>query len=143
MQKALTRFWICLLALAFPVQVLAAVSMLHCGSHQRMVDNQAVAVMHHGGPQATLRSSNHHSVHDQEAAAGHHGAVGLDGSDGASVAASGCSVCAACSAFALPLPEVPSLVPPDVIATVFHLRAPAVTAMAAEGPDRPPRAVRS
>lgn len=142
--RKLAMVW--LLALAIPVQGLAAATMVHCGSsHQRM--HAAVAPGHsHAG--------SHHALERQHAM--DHGAVAADAADHhhASVAEAAaepdkyselaqykCSACGACCSvaampgFSLTVPEPTPVVQWQVAHCLARF------GFVTDGPERPPRLI--
>ncbi len=127
MSSLLKTALVWILALALPMQALAAATMLHC-SHQ-------------AAPQAAA------AVHEH---AGHHGAAAADAGvvQGASVqhttdAADGgkhqCSACAACVAGAA-LPSAVSVTPPtDAAGAMLSAPATRECSVVLAGLERPPR----
>lgn len=128
-----------LVALAIPVQGIAAVRMLHCAAgHER--------------PQATRTVAHDHAGHDAHHGAPHGADTNLAMADGHAPApdddhalpgGTGCSACATCCAgMGLPAAEV-RLGGTAPEAPVADLRADAVPPFLTGGLDRPPRAPRS
>ena len=147
MRVSLRFLIVWLMAVALPLQALASVTMLHCGpSHERMQVAEARIVPdslspHAHGPGLAAASHGHHG-----AAVSAEPAASLSDAAGqpeklADPGKFKCSACAACcSTGALPSPAlaVPS---PAVSPTVFFALVPSVSAVAAAGPDRPPRII--
>lgn len=139
MRAVLRLLLLCLMAVALPLQGLAATGALHCAAmHERMQVN--VELRHHGG------AAGHHDGHakaEQQAFADDHRADDHRADDGAprSGGAFKCSACAACCvALGLPvgavvLPQAPA----DALAPAMPQRA--VAAFLTSGPERPPRTV--
>jgi hypothetical protein len=134
-----------LLALAIPLQGLAAATMVHCGSsHQRMHD--AVAPAHsHGG------SSSHHHSHGVDHAVSmanatdHHDAAAADASADpdkySDLAQYKCSACGACCSVAA-LPAFSLSVPtPDAVVQWEAVHFLARFGYFTDAPERPPRPI--
>ena len=132
-----------LLAVALPIQGLAAATMLHCGSAPQprvaMPSNAVHAHDHHARmhSQADVGGAHsHHHAHDLPSAqhadakaAGHHHSGGTDG----------CSVCASCCG-AVALPVMPLvLAPQDLAETTAEVRNVPTVVFQTDGPERPPR----
>lgn len=135
MPPLLKSLLIWLLALALPVQALAAAGMQHCGaSHERMRAAAAAPTHAHAHDEAVGDAHEHHhtavpAVAAEEDQAG----------PGAGPAGFSCSACAACCiALALPAAGVRSAAPPpDGYASA--LPGVAVPPYVTGGLDRPPR----
>jgi hypothetical protein len=127
-----------LLALALPIQGLAAATMVNC----------AVGHEHHGAlPAAAVPIAIALHAHDAGVARQphEHGAVASDhraADNGVAPILHKCSACAACC-MGLALPSAGSSAPELPLAVAVALPAPAVHAVAflTGGPDRPPRAL--
>ncbi len=127
MAPLLRLLFVCLMALALPVQGLAAARMMHGAGHA----SRSSPAGDHGGH----RCGDHHAVAGASAADGH----GHAAHDAGSAAGHQCSACAACCvAMALPTtwpaPAAPpgaSFAPPPAGASP-HSVVPRL-------PDRPPR----
>lgn len=131
---------VCLLALALPVQGLAAVVMMHCAGEPALQAPQP------GQLQLQMQEHSHHHQHAHgpaDTAAELDAAVAAEDS-GQSAPASqqghGCSACASCCV-AMGLPSQA-----QALGLLLHSQAPALAAHAdlpaflTEGPERPPRA---
>jgi len=125
MQVWLRLLIVWFVALALPLQGMAAVTMAHCGqSHERMQKAQP-ETSHHG-------SAGHDGVSAKVKAA----------ADPIETAKYKCSSCASCCAgAALPslIPRIPVIPQSPVFSTDEQV---AVDAFASDGPDRPPRTSR-
>lgn len=139
------RFWLRLLivwfiAIALPVQGIAGVTMVHCGSsHGRMgaameatqhrhAAHDAVAAHHHDADETDLATRGH----DTAQAKSQPGKL----SDLAQYKCSSCASCCAGSALPSAMPRMPE---PTVAPAVFVEEMVTVDAFASDGPDRPPR----
>jgi hypothetical protein len=133
MRPLLKSLLLWLLALALPVQALAAAGMQHCGaSHERM--RVAPAAHAHAHEEAAGGGHEHHhaAAPAAEAQDDHAGS-------GAGLAGFSCSACAACCiALALPAAGVRSAAPPPE-AYASALSAVPVPPYVTGGLDRPPR----
>ena len=134
-----------LLVLAVPAQGAAAATMAFCGPS------------HHGDAVAaravpTLPAKHAHLHADTQSVHGHHDMAQADAvttaSDSSSAPAKAvhtdkqkCSVCASCCSIGAILNTVLAVPAPNPAPTVFYAVVPAVDALAAGGPDRPPRIV--
>lgn len=107
-----------LIAVALPIQGVAAATMLHCGSAQ----GQAHAKLMHEG----------HADHDAaDGATGQH-------HDGGTA---GCSACASCcSAVALPVMPL-ILASQELTEAAAAVSSPAIVVFLTDGPERPPRTI--
>jgi hypothetical protein len=121
-----------LLALAVPLQGVAAATMLVCGPH-----HQAGGAVH-ASPDV---QPHHHGAHSGDDAHAHHAMPGADVGASGLAQADGhtCSACATCcSALALVGTfGVPAC--PELASTLFDSVVPSVGRYCADGPDRPPR----
>ncbi|HSB98949.1 MAG TPA: hypothetical protein VLE45_03475 [Burkholderiaceae bacterium] len=138
MRRTLWPFVIWLLALALPLQGVAAATMAHCAPMRG--DATSVSGHEHAAPRSV---PHHHHDAATDTAPSHaaHGVASADDTGGQDVTSSlhKCSACAACciglglpsTAFALPQPPVASSVP----------AAPSAhdVAFFTSGPERPPR----
>lgn len=132
MRPLLKSLLLWLLALALPVQALAAAGMQHCGaSHERM--RAAAAVHSHAHDEAAAPQEHHHAAAPAAEAVVDHA------DSGAASAGLSCSACAVCCiALALPVAGVRSAAPPpDAYASA--LSAVPVPPFLTGGLDRPPR----
>ncbi len=146
------RHWLllCLIALALPVQSLAAARMLHCGGGQPAGLGAAVGAAHHGD--VALPGETHgHAGHPvalgtaTEVPVGHH-AQAMDHTAAPAQADAphlsphhGCSACAACCvALALPQAHRPWASLPAVPVQADEPVVPDAR-FETTGPDRPPR----
>lgn len=136
-----------LVALAFPVQSMAGVSMTHCGQGQARVQAaQAPSAVHaapghvHGAAQGAA-AHHHEAVADLAAQAmpDHHGAPDASKLTDPGSGNAKCSACASCCAGLALLSVMPPLAAPLAGATVFDTVVPTVEVFAGDGPDRPPR----
>ena len=140
MRSSLRSLLIWLMALALPIQAVAAAGMLHCGAAHRLMQV---------GSAAAVALDAHDHVH--EAVPHEHGDAGLDlemsagdSSDaGSSTTALGddytCSACAnCCSAVALPASMV-RLPAPPIAAHAAALPATNIDSFMPSGIERPPR----
>ena len=133
-----------LIAVALPIQGVAAATMLHCGAtheHRQVTSTSVVHVHEQMGMHSEANAGEghvHHHGHDQASAdatsadtAGHHHANGQ----------TGCSVCASCcSAAALPvMPLV--LASQDLAETATTVHSRPVAVFLTDGPERPPRTI--
>ena len=142
MFRSLRILVLLLLALALPLQGIAATTMRFCLPVHPAIPAAAVA-QHaaHGHGNAAHDGAHHHAVADgDQDHAGHAPPSAVDVSDAPiDTAASGtCSVCAACSAAALPQMALPLLAD----APEIHLAQPLFEAHAGLTPgglERPPR----
>ena len=135
-----------LLVLAVPAQGAAAATMAFCGPN------------HHGGatassaaPAAPAEQADHHG--SAEGATGHHDMSSQADEDDAALASPAtfsqgkhtvqqkCSACAFCCSFGAILSPMPAVPVPAVAPTVFDTVVLTVSALAADGPNRPPRFV--
>lgn len=119
----LRMFMVWMLALALPMQGMAAAAMRYCGG----AEPQPAA--HHAAAEVSVHAADHRQ---------HHHPAG-PGADHAHAAGHACSACAACCvALALP-PAMPVPVAVDPAPTaVTALVAPSPSFLTA-GPERPPR----
>jgi len=126
-----------LLALAIPAQGLAAATMAFCGPnhHRAVVAAQAHAV-------AGVDCLHQHLAAAPSADEGG-GDIGAEAAKADTASAHKCSACAACHAVGALLTTVGAMPAPAPTPTVFHAAVPRVAAVAADGPERPPRAVRA
>ena len=115
-----------LLALALPMQGVAAATMAFCGQA-----HQAVAAADHSRHQL-------HADHDAHRAQLHTAEPGSDAPAAPSEAHT-CSACASCCSVGAILTALPSVPLPDFAPTVFVATVTAVDAFVADGLDRPPR----
>lgn len=142
MRLSLRSLLIWLMALALPIQAVAAASMLHCGAAHRLMQ---------GGSLAAVAPDGHDAVHDATPHQHADSSAGLDAdlsagdSSDASLSASPlgddftCSACAnCCSAVALPsrLVRLPA---PAIEAHATALPASGLVSFVPGGIDRPPR----
>ena len=135
-----------LLVLAVPSQGAAAATMAFCGPN------------HHGGttassaaPAASAEHADHHG--SALGAIGHHDMSSQADEDDAALASPAtfsqgkhtvqqkCSACAFCCSFGAILSPMPAVPVPAVAPTVFDTVVLTVSALAADGPNRPPRFV--
>lgn len=156
MSRAVRAFLVWVMAIAMPVQGMAASAMLFCGpSHERMmqrlvVDAPAMA-SHHGAGAGHDHAATDHGEHRHAAHAAHADAVApdpaaeadADGAGGMSPhhAQFNCSACAACC-FMLALPA--SFALPEAVSPVHAVHPPPAAPVASHPPDgldRPPRTV--
>jgi hypothetical protein len=141
MRSSLRSLLIWLMALALPIQAVAAASMQHCGAAHRLMQV---------GSAAAVVLDVHDHVH--EAVPHQHGDAGLDvemsagdpSDEGPNYTALGddytCSACAnCCSAVALPASMV-RLPAPPIAAHAAALPATNIDSFMPGGIDRPPRA---
>lgn len=138
--------FIWLLVLSVPVQGAAAVTMAFCGPDHH--DGVAIA-------QPIQAAAAGHAHADGAAAAEHQHAHAVALADGNATAATDpvesatlghagnhkCSACASCCSLGALLSSVLAVPAPVFEPTVFSTVVPSVDAVAAEGPDRPPRHV--
>ncbi len=133
-----------LIAVALPIQGVAAATMLHCGSvHEQRVavpSNEGHAHQHHHAGMhsvaVTVEGGAHHHGHDLAAshttdadAPAHHHTGGT----------AGCSVCASCCGAAA-LPVMPLvLASQDRTETVVVVQNLPTVVFLTDGPERPPR----
>ena len=144
MSSLVRTLLIWLVVLALPVQGAAAATMAFCGPG------------HHGGESAGAELSvaaAQHSHHGNELA--RHDLVAdamaeIGSTDDRSAVAKvsqvtthKCSACASCCSMGAFLTKLPLVAAADPAPTVFSTVAPPVCAVAADGPDRPPRNVRA
>jgi hypothetical protein len=123
-----------LLALALPVQALAAAGMQHCGtSHERMRGAPAAHAHAHDGAAEEGAHEHHHAPAPAAEATDDHA------DPGAAAAGFSCSACAACCiALALPAADGHSAAPPpDGYASAWS--AVPVPPFVTGSLDRPPR----
>lgn len=132
MRSLLRVLLLCLMAVALPLQGLAATGAVHCAA---MHDRMQVDPAHHHDDGVAEHHDGHASASLQEAADDHRG----DDSAPRTGGAFKCSACAACCvALGLPvgvltLPHVPA----DSVAPAIAWRA--AVAFLTGGPERPPR----
>lgn len=139
MRPLLKSLLLWLLALALPVQALAAAGMQHCGtSHERMRGAAAAQAHAHAHDGAAAEGAHEH----HHAAAPAAEATDAHADPGAAAAGFSCSACAACCiALALPAADVRSAAPPpDAYASA--LSAVPVPPFVTGSLDRPPRGSR-
>lgn len=126
---------LCLMALALPLQGLAATGAVHCAAmHERM---QVSAVAHHHDDDAT----HHHEAHAAKSAASSADDHRSDDSAPRAGGAFKCSACAVCCV-ALGLPSGAVTLPPapaEGLTPPIALRA--AVAFLTTGPERPPRTI--
>jgi hypothetical protein len=141
MSRLIRCLLVWLLALALPLQGVAAASMRHCAPAGDAVHGQAAQAGGHG-----LSSAPHAHQADHGAAHGHAAAAAADQAEDAPATAlpeAKCSACAACCA-ALGLPAVGVKLPSPPGADDVARPAPAgVDSFVANGLDRPPRLPRA
>jgi len=143
MRKLIRLALLWLVALALPLQGVAAATMLHCHpAHHR--DAASTAHDHHHGAADQRHDHALHGVsHTGDLTAHETQAADEDTSDGARGADSlnkvSCSACAACSS-GVALPTTPVFLSPPAL---IHGPSPALSFDAAvfltDGPERPPR----
>jgi len=134
-----------LLALAVPVQGIAAVRMMHCGPghHGASVAHSPAAHAHEDLQHA---ETSLHAPHGMDGAHAHHAVVANDSDDDASnsltsheLANGSCSACASCCTAAA-LPARLTLFEPSPVHDVLVSHPPrGVAAFVTGGPERPPR----
>jgi hypothetical protein len=129
------RLAVWLLALAIPLQGLAAATMLHCvplrGDASAHADQE-----HHGSPAA----AQHAHGGDAAAHAQATGAAPHDHDGGVAPADHKCSACAACNV-GVGLPSTLAALPqPPAVSEAHPVPATVRTAFLTSGPERPPRA---
>jgi hypothetical protein len=140
MRSSLRSLLIWLMALALPIQAVAAASMQHCGAAHRLMQ---------GVPAAAVALDGHDHVH--EAVPHQHDDAGLDvemstsdpSNEGPNATALGddftCSACAhCCSAAALPASGV-RLPAPSIEAQAAAMAATDLVSFMSGGIERPPR----
>ncbi len=134
----LLRIWtLALLAVALPLQTMAAVTMLHCmGNLQTLqtltntsaapsnTNSQAV----YGAPDAAVIADEHC-----------HPNMAREQSDVADGKAHQCSACAACHVGAALMPSAMSFEQPPLVPLAFATISAGRPAFLTEGPERPPR----
>src|SRR5512138_1668198 len=109
MRRRVRPLWIWLLALALPLQALAAATMMHCGAHSSPHAHEAATPAHHSHDVSPSGAAHVHGD-PSDAMADHHYPV----SDGASSLLHKCSACAACCiGLALPSADVVPPGPPS------------------------------
>jgi hypothetical protein len=129
-----------LVALALPVQGVAAATMLHCGSESGhagavVVDKAIHAKSDSPAMAAAATEHTHHGVHGHVDAA-------EPAHDHASHDKGGCSACASCcSAAALLMSPGMPMAATVVRAAAIALPTTLVVAFLTDGPDRPPRSI--
>lgn len=139
MRSLLRLLLLCLMAVALPVQGLAATGAVHCAA---MHDRMQVATAHHHDDGSAHQHDAHHGGQDAASAAPP-GADDHRADEGSPRAGDAfkCSACAACCV-ALGLPSVaitlPTL-PAEGLEPAIALRAAVV--FLTGGPERPPRPV--
>lgn len=133
-------FMVWMLALALPVQGMAAAAMLHCGSAERHAPRQ------HAVADGSVHAAGHGEHHHPAGHGADHAHAGAPADEPgttphANAAGHACSACAACCvALALP-PAMPVLAMADAAPTgVTVLVAPSPSFLTA-GPERPPRSL--
>lgn len=129
-------------ALALPVQGIAAVTMAHCGpGHDRMAAENQQAHHAHEAAGATM------AHHDDAAAPQHADPAEPTGAEPAKpqppsvgeLAKYKCSSCAACCAGAALPSSMPRMPEPVFAAAAFADRVITIDPISTAGPDRPPR----
>jgi len=138
MHRCVRPLWIWLLALALPLQALAAATMMHCGAHPSPHAHASATQPAHHAHDASSHGPVHAHGHDGGATADHHHPA----SDGANSLLHKCSACASCC-IGLALPSADVAAPGPLKATGADLPPPATPAVAfvTGGPDRPPRTI--
>lgn len=145
MRCVIRTLFIWLLVLAVPAQGVAAATMAFCGPN------------HHGGGASAQTQTDTSAAHAHPGGAAtdhqHPQAVALADEDSVASADSAasttlshagqqkCSACASCCSLGAMLSSELDVPAPTLGATVFSTVVPSVEAIAAEGPDRPPRFV--
>ena len=158
MRSWLKPLLIWLLVLALPVQATAAASMVLCGTAHlagasaRVAQSQSHADAGHVHPGENLHPGHnlaHGTVHTVQAQ--HLAQVSDEPAADVSAVAQAdagqlthgdthkCSACASCCAGGAMISATPQLLLPDSCATEFLAVVQAIEAVAAAGPDRPPR----
>ena len=145
-----------LLVLALPAQAFAAASMTVCGpAHSAGAAGLATPAqpvsgqIHPCGPSHSLQQHAQHqaqSGHEPAARAGDDSVVtsDVDAADSSPLTPSGshkCSACASCCSGGAMLNAMPQWLLPGTGATAFVAVVRAIEAVAAGGPDRPPRSL--
>ena len=145
-----------LLVLALPAQAVAAASMTVCGpAHSAGAAGLATPAqpvsgqIHPCGPSHSLQQHAQHqaqSGHEPAARAGDDSVVTSldDAADSSPATPSGthkCSACASCCSGGAMLNAMPQWLLPGTGATAFVAVVQAIEAVAAGGPDRPPRSL--
>jgi hypothetical protein len=133
-----------LIAMALPIQGVAAATMLHCGSATPAWPStlQSAHAHHHDEAASSVPAVAHLAAHS-----GHHpGAVADDASNATpshhhAGGNSGCSACASCCS-ALALPVTPVLLASQPVADTVSAAGPLPTVVfLTDGPERPPRTI--
>ena len=131
-----------MLALAVPLQGMAAVTMASCetSKHSPVQTHQASSHGDDVRSGAAPASHHHHGAVTSALTADDHEPMSVEASKTASHKCSACAFC--CSVGALPN-TVLTVPAPEAMPTVFATLAPAIDAFAADGLERPPRRVRA
>jgi hypothetical protein len=126
-----------LLALALPMQGVAAATLVFCGQASHHERHQAVAA---GVVHADVHS---HANAEVAASAATAATAAIHGGDCQPASAEGhtCSACAACCSVGAMLSPVPTVPMPDSAPIEFLMLVRAIGAFVADGLDRPPRRV--
>jgi hypothetical protein len=142
MRVTLRLLLIWLMAVALPVQGLAAAALVHCGpSHERMQTSAAPgehAHGKHGGTAGQGHEPDHCQGHAQVPSQGQSQAQShpAEATDLAQYTCGACTSCCTGLALLSALPQLPASAPgvPD-----FVVQLPDFAEVAQTGPDRPPR----
>jgi len=142
MNRALRLVWVLLLALALPLQGLAAATMAACGPAHGDAGAHAVPG-HEASAHETHRhdpSAHHSHRHDTSADDGSSGALAADDTSSPTTPDQKCSVCASCCTASAGLPTHAVVAHPVALAgsLIGHERA-SLAAFLTDGPERPPR----
>lgn len=131
-----------LLVLAIPAQGVAAATMAFCGPKHHggvagVAADQAATNGHlHGGLEATV--AHEHPNADANAPVVDEPGVSAQAKVG-SANQHNCNVCGACCSAGALMSAVPTMPAADAASTAFSSLVATVDALAADGPDRPPR----
>lgn len=142
MHPSLRSLLIWLMALALPIQAVAAAGMQHCGAVHRLMQVGSAAAVAAGGHDAAHAATPHPHADADTGLAVTPGDPSNDGSNASALDdGSRCSACAnCCSALALPASPV-RLPAPAIEARAAALPASDVVSFMPGGIDRPPRTV--
>ena len=133
-ETVMRRLAVWLLALAIPLQGLAAATMLHC------TPLRADAIAHAGHAHHGSSAAGHHAHEGAAADAQAASAAPHDHGSGVTPSVHKCSACAACNV-GVGLPSTLAALPEPPAEPAAHPAPASVrTAFLTPGPDRPPRA---
>jgi hypothetical protein len=140
MCKWLRLLFVCVLALAIPVQGMAVATMVTCGL-KTSKGNQAVAVAVAAAPTMRADCPQHRLQPMTQTVLRTLPQAVADTSPFDASADHSCSACAACCAVGAIIPTWPVLAAPELAASTFCVDVATIDAFASDGPDRPPRRV--